>query len=54
MMIRSPQTSLNILWAIKSEFFHELAAVLIDLKDAFQSTSTVESDGALKEGEHEF
>jgi hypothetical protein len=47
-------TSLNILWAIKSEFFHELAAVLIDLKDAFQSTSTVESDGALKEGEHEF
>ena len=46
-------TSLNIMWGIKSEFYNELSSVLIDLKDAFQSTSTVEPDGFLKEGERE-
>ena len=33
-------TSLNVMWGIKSEFYDELAAMLLDLKDAFQSTST--------------
>ena len=47
-------TSLNVLWGIKSEFYDELSAMLLDLKDAFQSTSTVEPDGSLKEGEREF
>ena len=47
-------TSLNILWAIKSEFFDKVTALMIDLKDAFQSTATVNADGKLKEGEREF
>ena len=46
--------SLNVLLGIKAEFYHELADALIDLKDAFQSTGTVEPSGELKEGEHEF
>ena len=48
------QASLNILWGIKSAYYHKLAAALVDLKDAFQSTGTVDESGKLKEGEHEF
>ena len=47
-------TSLNILWAIKSEFYDKVTALMIDLKDAFQSTATVDADGELKTGEREF
>ena len=46
-------TSLNILWGIAAEFYDELAKALMDLKDAFQSTATVDADGNLKEGENE-
>ena len=41
------QASLNILWGIKSEFYSKLAEALFDLKDAFQSTGTVEVSGEL-------
>ena len=47
-------SSLNILWGIKSEFYTKLAEALFDLKDAFQSTGTVEESGELMDGEHEF
>ena len=46
--------SLNVLLGIKAEFYSMLADALLDLKDAFQSTGTVEPSGELKEGEHEF
>ena len=47
-------TSLNIMWGIKTDLWDELVEALIDFKDAFQATGTVDADGNLKEGETEF
>ena len=47
-------TSLNMLWAIKSEFYEQLACAILDFKDAFQATGTVDKEGKLLDGETEF
>ena len=48
------QSSVNIIWGIKAMYCHKLAAGAFDLSDAFQGTSTVDGDGKLQDGEHEF
>ena len=47
-------TSLNIIWGVKAAFYKQLTEAMIDLTDAFQSTSTVDENGKLLEGEREF
>ena len=46
-------TSMNIMWGLKSAFYHKLVAGLFDQSDAFQATATVGKDGKLLKGEEE-
>ena len=47
-------TSFDIMLGLKTKLWDELLEMLIDFKDAFQATGTVDADGKLKEGETEF
>jgi hypothetical protein len=51
-MMRS--SSMNIGWGLKSAFYDQLIDALLDLSNAFQSTTTVDKDGNQLEGEPEF
>ena len=47
-------TSVNIMWGMKGLYYKKLAAGQFDMKNAFQSTRTVDKEGNLLDGENEF
>ena len=46
-------TSMAIMWGLKTAFYDKLTDALLDLKDAFQATATVDATGALLPGQKE-